>query len=288
MPLAFISYAHEDYEHHKDVVKLAERLITEGVDVSADFYEQHPAEGWSKWMENQLRREFLLIVISPRYIAEFNQEHKSSSGSRFEGAIISSKLLSNGVSFEKIALVYFQRWVEIAPPDLLYGGTRYQVANEAGYLKLYAFLTGQNLNPKPTLGRVITLLTTDKLASAQTFSFPELCKRLWPLIEDNRRIFQNFGPNSHAAKTPVEEREVRYDLSLWYELRPKIVTNNDAVLALLRLAGSAIPRIHKEIFEKWESHIEAFKAHVGNHSIDYRAHQFPLEILPIIEKTKDE
>jgi hypothetical protein len=92
MPSAFISYAHDNERHQIKALALANRLRVEGVDVSIDAYVQHPPEGWPKWMEKQFRLEFIVVILSPKYVAEFNQEHPSSAGSRYEGGMLSSLL----------------------------------------------------------------------------------------------------------------------------------------------------------------------------------------------------
>jgi hypothetical protein len=44
--------------------------------------------------------DFLIVILSARYIREFNQEVKSSSGARYEGSILSALLLKRGQSYE--------------------------------------------------------------------------------------------------------------------------------------------------------------------------------------------
>jgi hypothetical protein len=50
------------------------------VDASIDAYDNHPAEGWPKWMEKQFKSDFIIVILSERYITEFAQEIDSASG----------------------------------------------------------------------------------------------------------------------------------------------------------------------------------------------------------------
>jgi TIR domain len=100
VPSVFISYSHDNDGHLSKALGLSNRLRKEGIDASIDAYVLHPAEGWPKWMESQFPLDFLIVILSPRYIREFNQEVKSSSGARYEGSILSTLLLKRGQSYE--------------------------------------------------------------------------------------------------------------------------------------------------------------------------------------------
>ena len=61
-PKVFISYSHDSKGHKNRVFELSERLRSEGVDCHMDQYEMSPAEGWPKWMRNQIRwADFVLV-----------------------------------------------------------------------------------------------------------------------------------------------------------------------------------------------------------------------------------
>lgn len=284
MPTAFISYAHENDGHQSKALSLSNRLREGGVDASIDAYTLHPAEGWAKWMEKQLRLEFLILILSPRYIKEFNQEHVTSSGARFETSMISSILLSRGVSFERIAIVLFDTWGNLVVPEVLYSCQRYYVDRVGEYEKLYAFVTGQELVTKPALGKFIKLPARSPPERVpHERSFAALCKLIWPLVDENGRIFRDFGPNSGAALSGEKARSVRFDLSLWRIRREQIGQNNDMIAAYLREYADVVPGIHSDVFSRWLSHIDAFRIHLQNELVDYREHQFPAEVVGIIK-----
>jgi hypothetical protein len=280
MPSLFISYSRDNERHIQKTVRLSDKFREQGIDATVDAYEQHPAEGWPKWMEKQFSKDFIITVLSPRYVREFNQKNSSTSGARYEGAILSSLLFQRGVSFERIAVVCFDDWDDLEIPHILSGCTRYYVDRPGEYEKLYCFLTGQAVVQKPPLGQIIQLPTGSSLPQKSATSFPSLCKSLWPLMEENRRIFEDFGPNSGSGGP--ENKSVRFDLSLWRHLRTQIGENNAEIARCLRLHYGSVPEEHKKLFDRWLSHIEAFAIHLNDEAIDYREHLFPREVIAVV------
>ncbi len=192
MPTAFISYAHENNFHETKAIELANRLRNEGVDASIDAYDNHPHEGWPKWMEKQFQSDYIIVILSERYIRDFNQESNNASGARFEGAILSSILLRNGLSFRNIALACFDDRSDVEVPNVLFGCTRYYLHRRGEYQKLYAFLTGQTLVEKPELGKIITFPRNLSPSSIWKIKRSRLCANLyghiWKTTEGYFRI----------------------------------------------------------------------------------------------------
>lgn len=68
----FISYSHDSPSHKQRVLELAQRLRKEGVDVWVDRFEDPPAEGWPRWMQQQLTNAcFVLLICTERYRSRF-------------------------------------------------------------------------------------------------------------------------------------------------------------------------------------------------------------------------
>jgi hypothetical protein len=64
-----ISYRHESSEHAERVLQLAQRLRSDGIDARLDRFVPPPAEGWSHWMESELKEaDRVVIVCSPGYL----------------------------------------------------------------------------------------------------------------------------------------------------------------------------------------------------------------------------
>jgi len=279
VPTVFISYAHDNQTHQEKVRILSDRLRKDEIDASIDAYEQHPSEGWPKWMEKQLEADFIIVTLSTRYVQEFKQKVPSSSGARYEGAILSSILHSRGLSFDRLAIVIFDEYRDIDVPAVLHGCTRYYPDRYGEYEKLHSFLIKQPLILKPALGQAGLSQpgSTNKPPTEKTFS--SLCNSLQPLVEENTRIFEDFGPNSGADGT---NKIVRHDLGLWYPQREIIGSNNNLIAQHVRSHFNVIPAEHKLAFRKWLSHIEAYAAHLADPQVDYREHQFPKEVVAII------
>lgn len=111
--------------------------------------------------------------------------------------------------------------------------------------------------------------------------FRNVCSKIKPLMDDNRRQFSQFGPNSGASNSP---KVIRFDLGIWYELRQNIVGNNSKIRSLILSNISSIPSQHRNHFTRWLDHIDAFEAHVANNAADYRNHLFPVEVVNIVNK----
>jgi TIR domain len=280
----FISYAHDDEDHKKAVRALAAHLRADGVDATIDAYAAHPPEGWAKWMEKQFRSDYVVAVISDRYIRDYDQEVDNASGARFEGAMLSALLLQRGVSFERIAVVVFDRWGHVKLPPLLHGCQRYYVDRPHGYDDLRDFVSGR-LKEKPTLGVPASSPNQSNDQIGKSTPFVRMCRNILPLMDENRRLFEAFGPNSGASDNGTGTKSVRFDLTLWYGKRDEIVQNNKKIAGLIRLNRSAIPDEHMQLFDRWLSHIDAFEMHIADAAVDYRDHQFPVEVADLVRSS---
>jgi hypothetical protein len=288
MMTTFISYAHETVAYTDKVRLLADRLRTFGIDVDIDQYNAHPREGWPKWMERRMSSDLLLLALSPRYVDAFNGQSKP--GAAYEGAIVSSRLLRNGVDFSKIAVVLFDPYEGTIIPEVLLGCQRYFIDRADGFDNLYRFLTSQPYVKKPHLGNVVILparnsggVETSETNVPDVLHFGDLCRALLPILEENRRIFVDFGPRSGKESTG----SVRWELSLWYSQRPRIASNNARIAQLIQTHRPLIPERYKGEFDQLLSHIEAFAAHVNDDGLDYREHQFPQHVSRIIIENAD-
>jgi predicted nucleotidyltransferase len=98
------------------------------------------------------------------------------------------------------------------------------------------------------------------------------------IMEENRRIFLSFGPNSSAGSTS----EIRHDPGLWHQQSHEtICPNNKQIRNILRSLKS-VSAIEQPAVEKMLSHIEAFEHHCENPNYDYRNNQFPQEFSNLI------
>lgn len=128
------------------------------------------------------------------------------------------------------------------------------------------------------LSRLYRLLFTR--SGTQIRDFKSLRDAIRPLMDDNSRIFSQFGPNSGVRGIGA----VRFDLSVWKRVRATIGENNDKIAELIRTHRTVVPAHYRKSFDDWLSHIDAFSAHLADETVDYRHHQFPPGIPDIIRQ----
>ena len=81
MSKIFISYSHDSREHADRVLALADRLVQNGIDCVLDQYEESPAEGWTRWMDQQIRgAEFVLMIFTETYVKRVHGAEESDKG----------------------------------------------------------------------------------------------------------------------------------------------------------------------------------------------------------------
>lgn len=152
----FISYSHDSREHADRVLALANRLINDGVDCVLDQYEDSPAEGWTRWMDRQIRSaEFVLMIFTEIYGRRVNGEEEPAKGLgvKWEGKLIYQHLYQADANTRFIPVVFAPEHAQfIATP--LQDATYYLVSNDEGYEKLYRRLTHKPKTPKPELGKL--------------------------------------------------------------------------------------------------------------------------------------
>ncbi len=114
----------------------------------------------------------------------------------------------------------------------------------------------------------------------QRSRFHNLCRSIKPLMDENHRIFSQFGPN--GGRGNGLPKAVRFELGVWYQLRQQIVDNNAEIRSMITANMPAVPQQYSFIFNRWLDHIDAFRAHVLDGAADYREHQFPREVSEIV------
>src|SRR4051794_39238801 len=80
-PRVLISYSHDSPEHEARVLEFANRLRADGVDALLDQYQTFPAEGWLRWMNQQVvQAGFVLMVCTETYARRVAGEEKPGTG----------------------------------------------------------------------------------------------------------------------------------------------------------------------------------------------------------------
>ncbi len=108
MPTVFISYSHDSPEHKKWVSNLAARLADDGLDVHIDQDESHPAEGFPKWMVQELQTaDFVICVCTAKYQA--SASGAGGKGVMFETTLIYQQIYDSGSQNT--------RFIPVLPPN---------------------------------------------------------------------------------------------------------------------------------------------------------------------------
>jgi TolB-like protein len=157
-PRVFISYSHDSYEHAEQVLSLAERLRSWGVDAMLDQYAPAPTEGWPMWMEREIQKaDFVLLVCTDTYLkrAEGREIPGKGRGVRWESVLIYNLLYETDTTVKKFIPIFLASMPHI--PLRLRGQTHYLVSTEEGFEGLYRHLTNQPQRELKALGELKTL-----------------------------------------------------------------------------------------------------------------------------------
>lgn len=156
-PKVFISYSQDSMSFADKVLEFSNKLRNEGIDAILDQYEESPAEGWPRWMENSINSaEFVILVGSLGYSKKiYDQvEQGKGRGVKWEGNIIYQKLyMADTINNKYIPVVFEEKDLAFIPTPLQ-SSTYYNVSTKAGFDRLYWRLRGVTAREKPPLGKL--------------------------------------------------------------------------------------------------------------------------------------
>lgn len=167
-PKVFISYSHDSQEHKDRALALADRLREDGIDCTIDQYEESPAEGWQRWMLNQVEvSDFVLVVCTEQYDRRFRgrEEVGKGKGVTWEGGVIIQELYdAQGQNSKFIPITLTSEDANFISGPLR-SATNYRLNTADGYELLYRSLTNQPRTRKPELGKLRTLAPRERKQS---------------------------------------------------------------------------------------------------------------------------
>lgn len=153
-PTVFISYSHDSKEHQDRVLKLSDKLRSEGIDCTLDQYEDSPPEGWPKWMDRNVKNsDFILVICTETYYNRVMGTDEKGLGIKWESSLIYQQLYNAGANNTKFIPIHFKGGKFEHIPEPLQGATFYNVDDSDNYEKLYWRLRGVKIQ-KPELGRL--------------------------------------------------------------------------------------------------------------------------------------
>lgn len=153
----FVSYSWDSEEHVKSVLKLSDRLRSDGIDCVLDQYESSPPEGWPRWMDRKIRdARFVLMICTETYYKRVmgDESPDTGLGVRWEGNLIYQHIYNAGTMNTKFVPVLMSRGDRKHVPTPLQGSTYYPIDTQDGYESLYARLLNRPRVQKPKLGKI--------------------------------------------------------------------------------------------------------------------------------------
>lgn len=152
-PRVFISYSHDDQAHKDWVLKLATRLVANGVDVLLDQWDMRFGSDLPRFMETGLTgADRVLAVCSATYVAKANS---GQGGIGYEKMILTGQLMRDVTADRVVPIIRSNASEEVLPTFLLsrlYIDFRDEKGFEARYAELLRDLHGQPVAPRPALG----------------------------------------------------------------------------------------------------------------------------------------
>lgn len=153
VPRVFTSYSHDDQAHKDWVLRLADRLVRNGVDVLLDQWDMRFGSDLPSFMEAGLTdADRVLAVCSASYVEKANRRH---GGVGYEKMILTGQLMRNVTSDRIIPVIRNNANEDVLPTFLstrLYVDFRNDKTFESRYTELLRELHGQPTIARPALG----------------------------------------------------------------------------------------------------------------------------------------
>ncbi len=188
-----ISYSHDSSAHKVRVLRLADRLVADGIDVILDQYAGVPPEGWPQWMEREVEAaNFVLVVCTETYLRRFKGQEAPGTGRgvRWEGLLLSGEIYNGDSKNPKFIPVLMDQEQAKNIPTPLASTSRYLITDAKQYEELYRRLTNQPRVKKPVLGKLKSLPKREPQPmdfDAQSESEPK--KKPWLVPHEPNPVF---------------------------------------------------------------------------------------------------
>ena len=130
VPTVFVSYSHDSEMHAARVLELAQRLRADGIDCWIDQFEQGPAEGFPRWMVQQINcADVVLIICTQTYRRRFDgmEERGRGLGATFEGYLILQELHDAGMRQRRFIPIVLPESTRGDIPQALRGAESFEI-----------------------------------------------------------------------------------------------------------------------------------------------------------------
>ncbi len=136
-------------------MELSERLRKDGIDARLDLYTPWPAQGWPRWMEQQLARaDFVILLCTATYARRVtgDEEPGAGRGVCWEATLIYNELYHAKLDSNRFLPAVFDEASIEHIPRPLQGHPWFQVGSERGYEDLYRRLLNRPVVSPAPLG----------------------------------------------------------------------------------------------------------------------------------------
>lgn len=153
-PKVFISYSHDSEQHRAWVLTLATRLVANGVDIVLDQWDLTLGSDLPRFMEQGLTgAKRVLAVCTEPYVSKANA---GIGGVGYEKMILTAQLMQDITSDRIIPAIRTNILATPVPTFLssrVYIDFRDDLAFESKYAELIRDIHGQEVKPRPALGK---------------------------------------------------------------------------------------------------------------------------------------
>src|SRR6267142_399363 len=192
-PKVLISYSQDSPEHKERVLRFADRLVDEGIDVILDQYAGVPPEGWPQWMTRQVKAaDFVLVVCTETCLKRFEGREAPGTGRgvKWESLLLSGQIYNQDSNNPKFIPVFMEPDQAENIPEPLASTSRDLITDAKQYEELYRRLTNQPRVKKPVLGKLKSLPKREPQSmdfDAQSESEPK--KKPWLVPHEPNPVF---------------------------------------------------------------------------------------------------
>ncbi|MBW1656885.1 SEFIR domain-containing protein [Flavobacterium quisquiliarum] len=168
-PKVFIHYSWDSELHKNWVLYLANKLISDGVDVIIDFYDLKLGANNTYFMEQISTASKVLLIMTPSYKLK---AEKRISGVGYEYQVISSEFAKSISTNRKFFPILRDGNVESSIPIFLQGFLYLDLRNDNSFEQLYVELLkniyDEPINSKPSLGKKPDFVNSKPLPKMKT------------------------------------------------------------------------------------------------------------------------
>jgi hypothetical protein len=110
-PRVFISYSHDSEEHRRRVLELVQQLRRDGIDAWLDQFETSPAQGWPRWLDEQVQSaNFLVLVCTEPFRRHFEGRETADRyrGVKYEALITQQLLYESELDYKRLVPILLE------------------------------------------------------------------------------------------------------------------------------------------------------------------------------------